>query len=194
MWKSCSPIFTVYQRSTAQFWGEGNLSLRVSPLAPLHPPSCMLMEFDFGADATTIASLRRAEGKTNSLAKRLCITGMNSDPCPHHLSQPEHRADPSSRQGSLSHLPLSRPTPKPSFVTSGGRQVPSSFTKLRMGKRRSMVSHVVSAFPQLLTWIKWSCLVCPSQVTLSITVYEAISLSLSHHVCPGGSSCVWGHP
>lgn len=116
---------------------------------------------------------------------------MNSDPCPHHLSQLELRAGPSSCQGSLSHLPLSRPTPKPSFVTSGRPQVPSSFTKLRMGKRRSRVSHAMSAFPQLLIWIKWSCLVCPSQVALSITVYEATSLSLLHRVCPGGSLGVW---
>lgn len=81
MWKSCSPIFTVYQRSTAQFCGEGNLSLRVSPLAPLHPPSCMLMEFDLGADCNN-SLITASEGKGNSLAKGLGIAGVNSDRCP----------------------------------------------------------------------------------------------------------------
>lgn len=119
---------------------------------------------------------------------------MNSDPCPHHLSQPKHRDGLSPCQGSLSHLPVSRPALKPSFVTSGSPQVPSSFTKLRMGKHRSTVSQATSAFPQFLAWIKRSCLVCPSQVAFSIAVYKAISLSLLHRICPGRSPCVWGDP
>lgn len=129
MWKSCSPIFTVYQRSTAQFWGEGNLSLHVSPLAPLilHANGVGLGSRRYNNSLITA----RAKGKRNSLAKSLRIAGTNPDPCPHHQSQPEHWAGPLSCQGSLSHLPLSRPTPKPGFATSGGSQVPSSF---RMGK------------------------------------------------------------
>lgn len=62
MWKSCSPIFTVYQRSAAQFWGEGKLPLCVPP-RPLHPPSCMLMGSHFGANLQQKPNYSKRRGR-----------------------------------------------------------------------------------------------------------------------------------